>query len=176
MKKLIALPLLLCACISIAQEKSLEELLNYTVGGVWISTNENNDLQPESYASFFMEFKNWSSNQSVTADIFGVKNNGDTSQLIEIWNYINPSENNIFLVQRTAWGAHCTGTITPYEGKHLDIVFKTTNSDGSFYWTRDIHYAISENEIRAETYFRLTEEEQWEKSNESLWKRQTIIP
>lgn len=154
-----------------AQEKSLEELLNYTVGGVWISENQANDHKPESFESFFMEFQNWSSRSSVTADIYGIKNNGDTLQLMEVWNYIIPSQKDAILVQRTAWGAHSTGTVALFESQHLNITFRTTNPDGSTYWTRDIHFIISKNEMKAETYYRTNQKEEWEKTNESYWTR-----
>ena len=105
MRKPFATVFLILSTTLFAQERTLEDLLNFTVGGIWISPNENNDEEPQSFRSFFMEFKNWSSKASVTANIFGVKNDGDTARLMEVWNYLNPSENNIFLVQRTAWGA-----------------------------------------------------------------------
>jgi hypothetical protein len=176
MKKFLTITCLLFVIQASSQDRTLEELLNFTVGGVWTSENGENDQQPESFSSFFMEFKNWSSTTSVTADIFGVKNNGDTLQLMEVWNYINPSEQNIFLVQKTAWGSHSVGTIIPFEGKHIDIVFKTTNPDGTSYWTRDIHYLLSENEMKAETYHRSNESEEWKKANESYWIRKQLKP
>ncbi|MEP1097396.1 MAG: hypothetical protein ABJG78_19925 [Cyclobacteriaceae bacterium] len=172
MKRHLLILLLAFATNLSAQDRSLEDLLNFTVGGVWTSENKSNDSEPDSFSSFFMEFKNWSSKSSVTANIFGVKNNGDTSQLMEVWNYLNPSDSNIFFVQRTAWGAHCTGTVTAFEGQHIEIIFKTVNPDGSSYDTRDIHYILSKNAMRAETFHRLNESKEWEKAGESFWKRE----
>ncbi|MEP5612244.1 MAG: hypothetical protein ABJP45_08340 [Cyclobacteriaceae bacterium] len=176
MKIFISVFLLFSLIRTEAQDRSLEEILNFPVGGIWTSTNENNDNDPQSFSSFFMKFENWSSKASVTASIFGVKNSGDTSQLMEVWNYLNPSENNVFLVQHTAWGAHCTGTLNVFEGKHMDIFFKTVNPDGGSYDTRDIHYILSENEMKAETFHRLDETQEWKKASESFWKREKTKP
>lgn len=67
-----------------SQEKSLTELLNFPIGGTWVSENNQNDNLPESFATFYMKFQNWSSKESVTGSIFGIRNDGDTLQLIEV--------------------------------------------------------------------------------------------
>ncbi|MEQ8362401.1 MAG: hypothetical protein RIF39_08435 [Cyclobacteriaceae bacterium] len=171
--KLLWVLILLLAGSAMAQSnsKSLEEHLNFVVGGVWASQNKNNDGKPESFNSFHMNFENWSSKSSVRGEIFGVTNNGDTVALIQIWNYINPSQNNIFLTQRTSWGETGIGTIVPYKEKHLDIQFKSVTSEGQEYFTRDIHYVLSKNEMRAETYQKSKVTDEWQKTGESIWVR-----
>ncbi|MEQ9426548.1 MAG: hypothetical protein RJQ09_19150 [Cyclobacteriaceae bacterium] len=154
-----------------AQKNSLIELLNHPVGGVWSSPNEQNNGAPDNFNIFLMTFENWSSEESVIGNIYGVRNNGDTTQLMEVWNYINPSENNIFLVQRTAWGEHSTGKIEIFESQHLDITFMSTTSAGVTYLTRDIHYILSENEMRSESFQKMKEEEEWRSVGVSIWKR-----
>ena len=148
---------------------TLKQLLNKVVGGVWVSTNEKNTKSPEDFETFFMSFRNWADSESVTGNIYGITNAGDTSQLMEVWNFVDLANNNIFLVQRNAWGGKSIGFITPLEGQHLDIQFKTTVPDGRSYFTRDIHYFQGEGKMKAVTYHKAKEEDAWEEAGHSEW-------
>ncbi|WP_139135337.1 hypothetical protein [Roseivirga sp. 4D4] len=153
------------------QENNLVHLLNHTVGGKWISTNEKNSGKPEDFRSFMMEFAQMADEQSVWGDIIGIKNNGDTLHLMEVWNFINPAKKEILLVQRTSWGETSIGNIVPYEGKHLDIQFKSTTAQGQEYFVRDIHYVIGEDEMKAETFQKMALNDKWVATGTSTWKR-----
>ena len=118
-----------------------------------------------------MTFKNGINEASVFGEIHGIKNNGDSTMLMEIWNFISPSDSSIRLVQNTIWGEYSIGNIQLYKGKHMDIAFKSVTANGQVYYTRDIHYLISKNEMRAETFQKMKEEEKWKKAGESIWKR-----
>ncbi len=154
-----------------AQEQTLEELLNYPVGGIWTSLNDQNDHRPEGFKQFFMDFHNGLNLESVYGLIGGVRNNGDTVLLTEIWNFVNPADSNIFFVQRASWGETSVGTIKPHEGKHLDIQFRSTMADGRTYYTKDIHYIDGPNTMRAVTFQKMKEEEDWREVHRSLWTR-----
>lgn len=159
--------------------KSNKELINFMVGGTWVSENEKNSGTPEDFESFYMNFENWHDENSVRGSIYGVKNNGETVGLIEVWNFIDPSNKSIRLIQRTIWQEHSEGTIHPYNKNGLDITFKSTTSDGQVYYTRDIHHRESLNKLRAESFHRTTENEEWKKANESVWtrvKKRTMPP
>ncbi|MEQ9304113.1 MAG: hypothetical protein RJQ14_09380 [Marinoscillum sp.] len=151
--------------------KTQKELLNHVVGGTWISTNEQNEGKPEDYKSFYMSFENWSDDASVTGSISGIKNRGDTVQLIEIWNFLNEAEDNIFYVHRTTWGWYSLGAIKPYLSKHLDIQFKTRTPDGQEFYTRDLHYLDTKDSMSVITYHRLTQDDEWEEVSTSTWTR-----
>ncbi|MEQ9591466.1 MAG: hypothetical protein RLN86_02655 [Cyclobacteriaceae bacterium] len=164
--------MLVVATSAIAQEfPSPERLLNKVVGGVWVSTNEKNANGPEDFKTFFMSFDSWGDRESATGNIFGITNAGDTTQLMEVWNFVDKANKNVFLVQRDAWGGKSIGAITPHEGQHLDIQFKTTLADGRSYYTRDIHYFEDENKIKAVTYHKSKEVDEWKESGTSLWIR-----
>ncbi|WP_370089576.1 hypothetical protein [Ekhidna sp.] len=105
-----------------AQEKSLTELLNFPIGGIWVSEKKQNDNQPESFSSFYMKFQNWSSEKSVTGDIYGVRNNGDTLQLIEVWNYTIPSAQHAILV-REPRGEHIAPALLQFIKGSTSILF-----------------------------------------------------
>jgi len=168
----IALNIIGSVCLAQNPEQtSLKALLNHVVGGTWVSTNNNNEGKPEDYKTFFMRFNNWSDDASVTGSIFGVKNNGDTTQLIEIWNFIDQSNNTIFYVQRTTWGWHATGRISRFEQKHIDIQFKTRTEQGKEFYTRDLHYIESKNKMRAISYHKAKAEDEWKEANRSEWTR-----
>lgn len=152
-------------------EPTLKELLNHVVGGTWVSTNINNEGKPDDFKTFLLSFENWADDSSVTGSIFGIRNNGDTTQLIEVWNFIDQANNNLFYVQRTTWGWYATGTINRHESKHLDIRFKTITPEGQQFYTRDLHYIDSENEMRAVTYHKTNEEDEWKEASRSEWKR-----
>lgn len=172
MKKIIFLLFLLAGLKTSAQDSvSLKTLINHVVGGTWISTNANNEGKPEDYKTFYMYFENWSDNSSVTGSIFGIRNNGDTTQLIEIWNFIDEANDNIFFVQRTTWGWHGTGTITPHKGKNLDIQFKMNTPEGQQFYTRDIHMLDGKNQIQAITYHKAREDDEWKEASRSSWTR-----
>ncbi|MEQ8927985.1 MAG: hypothetical protein RLO81_19365 [Fulvivirga sp.] len=158
-----------------AQDKqpSLKELLNHVVGGTWVSTNKENEGKPEDYKTFYMNFKNWADDNSVTGSIYGIMNNGDTTQLIEIWNFIDKSKNNLFYVNRTTGGWIGTGTITPYEGKHLNIQFKTRTDQGQEFYTRDLHYIEGPNKLKAVSQHKAKEEDNWGVEKISVWERIT---
>ncbi|MBO6525255.1 MAG: hypothetical protein JJ971_15610 [Balneolaceae bacterium] len=149
----------------------LREMINFMVGGTWESENVNNSDNPEDFKSFYMNFENWHDQNSVRGSIYGIKNNGDTLGLMEVWNFVDVPNKNIRLLQRTIWQEHSEGTIFPYEGKHLDIRFKSTMADGQTYFTKDIHFKESPDKLRAETYHRRTEKDDWQKASESLWIR-----
>ncbi|MEQ6166016.1 hypothetical protein AAOE16_02385 [Ekhidna sp. MALMAid0563] len=171
MKRTLTFLLLLVAIVSKGQDRSLKELINYVVGGTWTSINEDNDGEPEGYKSYYMNFSTWSDDESVTGTIYGVKNNGDTIQLIEVWNFIDKANQSIFYVHRTTWGSYATGTIQKYEGKHIDIQFKSTTPEGQQYFTRDLHYIEERNRMRAVTYHKSKEGEEWKEANRSEWTR-----
>lgn len=158
-------------CSQTQDNRHLKELMNSMVGGTWESTNDENTGKPEEFKSYFMEFKNWHDGNSVRGSIYGIKNNSDTTSLIEVWNFIDKANKNIRLIQRTTWQEHSEGTITPYQGKHLDIRFTSTTADGQTYFTRDIHFVESPNRLRAVSYHRRTEVEKWQKAGESVWIR-----
>lgn len=172
MKRTLIIALFLGGLACKAQEtKSLEELINYVVGGTWTSTNEDNDGKPESFKSFYMNFSTWSDEASVIGTISGVKNNGDSSQLIEIWNFIDQANQSVFYVHRTTWGAYATGIIQPFENEHIDIQFKSTTPQGQQYYTRDLHYIEGRNRMRAVTYHKMKEGEEWKEATRSEWIR-----
>ncbi|WP_424963671.1 hypothetical protein [Ekhidna sp.] len=171
MKNLIFIFLLLGTGVSAQESPTIKELLNHVVGGTWSSTNSTNEGKPEDYKLFFMSFKNWADDSSVTGSIFGVQNNGDTIQLIEVWNFIDRSKGNLFYVQRTTWGWYGTGTISRYEEKHLDIQFKITTPEGQQFYTRDLHYIDSKHKMRAITFHKATEDEEWKEASRSEWTR-----
>ncbi len=146
-------------------------LLNFPVGGTWTSKNVKNDGKPNSFESFFMQFQSWSSKSSVVGNIYGIRNNGDTTQLMEVWNFMEGDGKSAYLVQRTTWGDKGIGNVKPYDGEHLDITFMTTTASGSTHFTRDIHYIISENEMKAVTYHKEAKNDEWELAGESIWRR-----
>lgn len=169
----LSLAIVLAANYSIAQETPVpKDLLNKVVGGVWVSANEKNSNSPEDFKIFFMSFDNWADNESATGNIYGITNTGDTTQLMQVWNFVDKANKNIFLVQRDAWGGKSIGRITPYEGKHLDIQFKTTIADGRSYYTRDIHYFDGDNKMKAVTYQKAKKEDKWEEASTSIWIRE----
>lgn len=167
--------LILTFCLMIAfnvqSQTGMVSLLNFPVGGTWVSENVQNDGEANSFSTFFMKFKTWSSESSVVGNIYGVRNNEDTVQLLEVWNFLDKVNKNAFLVQRTTWGEKSIGTVAIYEEKHLDIQFKSTTSSGEEYYTRDIHYIISDNEMKAVTYQKRNESDEWAFASESIWKR-----
>lgn len=150
---------------------SEKEMINFMVGGTWVSENPNNTGEPEGYRSFFMKFENWHDQNSILGSIYGIKNNSDTTGLMEVWNFVDPTMDGIRLIQRTAWSEFSEGAITLYKGEHLDIRFKSTTADGQVYYTRDIHYKESKDKLRAETFHRRSEDEEWQKAGESVWIR-----
>lgn len=170
--KLPFLMILICqVTTSMAQNMSLTNMLNHPVGGIWVSNNKDNSGQEDDFKTFFMSFSNGINIESVWGEIQGVKNNGDTIRLIEIWTFVNPSESNITLIQKTAWGEICHGTIEPYQHKHLDIQFKSVTPDGIEYYTRDIHYLEGQDIMTAFTYQKSNESDDWKEQGTSKWKR-----
>lgn len=161
----------LIAALNGHSQTSLKTLLNFPVGGTWISQNANNDDKPESFSLFYMQFKPWSSESSVLGSIYGIRNSGDTLHLIEVWNFMEAAGKSAFFVQRTTWGEKSVGSVTLYKDEHLDIQFESTTSSGEVYFTRDIHYVISENEMKAMTYQKRSKDDEWVLSGESTWKR-----
>lgn len=173
-KAAILLGLIVSPLLSIAQDiqkPTLKALLNHVVGGIWTSANQNNEGKPEDYKTFFMSFKNWADDSSVTGSIYGIKNNGDTTQLIEIWNFIDKTNDNLFYVQRTTWGWYGTGTISRYQDSHLDIQFKIHTDQGQEFFTRDLHFIESNDKMRAITYHKAREEDEWKEASRSEWVR-----
>ena len=169
---ILSLLVLLLTKQTIAQEStSPKELLNKVVGGVWVSSNGNNSNSAEDFKTFFMSFENWGDKESASGNIFGITNADDTTQLMQVWNFVDKANSNVFLVQRDAWGGKSIGSITPYEHKHLDIQFKTTLADGRSYYTRDIHYFEHDNQMKAVTYHKAKEKDEWEEASTSMWIR-----
>ncbi|MEP1033758.1 hypothetical protein [Ekhidna sp.] len=158
----------------VQSQTDMVTLLNFPVGGTWLSENIQNDGKPNSFAAFSMQFKTWSSESSVLGNIYGIKNNGDTIQLMEVWNFIEPDGKSAFLVQRASWGGRSVGSVVPYEGTHLDIQFKSTSDIGDEYFTRDIHYVISKNEMKSVSYHKRNEDNEWQLAGESIWKRKEL--
>lgn len=174
MRSFIAMTLVFVSHFLWAQDTNptLIDLLNHVVGGKWVSTNMNNDGEPESYGSYMMSFENWSDDkESVIGTIYGIKNNGDTTQLIEVWNFIDKSTNSLFYVQKTTWGWYSTGSITRFEEKHLDIQFKTITEEGQSFYTRDLHYIQGEDKMKAVTFHRSEDQEEWKEAGTSIWSR-----
>ena len=164
---------LLISNYAFCQDASLERLIAYPVGGTWVSDNKNNGGKLEDFQSFYMRFNYGMDTQSVWGLIHGVKNNGYTLKLIEIWNFIHQGKQNIQLIQRTSWGEVAFGTIVPFERKHLDIQFKSTAANGNAYFTRDIHYLDGPDFMKSISYQKLTEADEWKESNTSIWRRIT---
>ncbi len=156
------------------KEISIEELLNHTVGGVWVSSNEKNDTSnPNDFKSFRMKFENWGGRKSVKGDIYGITNGGDTTSIMQVWNFLDEYKKNITLIQRTSWGEQSMGEINVFEKEHFDITFKATTAQGQEYYIRDIHYIIGNDEMKAETYQKMKEEDEWMKVSESVWNRKS---
>ncbi|WP_436517477.1 hypothetical protein [Ekhidna sp. To15] len=170
MKKSI-ITLLVIVALNTHAQTDMKTLLNFPVGGTWTSENIKNDKKPNSFRAFYMQFETWSSPSSVLGSIYGVRNNGDTIQLMEVWNFLEPDEESAFLIQRTTWGDKSIGNVKRYEGEHLDITFKTTSSSGGVHFTRDIHFIVSKNEMKAKTYHKTSESDDWQFEGESTWKR-----
>ncbi|HNP17535.1 MAG TPA: hypothetical protein PKL31_03785 [Fulvivirga sp.] len=173
MKKIIILSIAICLLhfSETVGQSQLHELLNHVVGGTWISQNQQNPGNPDDFKLFYMRFTNWGDKESVQGNIYGVKNNGDSVLLIQIWNFINKAEKNIYLVQRTTWGEMSTGSITAYGENDLDIQFKSITSQGQQYYTRDLHYLDGNDKMRAETFQKSKEADEWKKTGESDWER-----
>jgi len=165
--------LMIISLIGHAQERepNLVRMLNHTVGGKWVSVNEKNSGKPDDFKRFYMEFRQMANEQSVWGNIMGLKNSGDTLQLMEVWNFINPAKKDILLVQRTSWGETSIGNIVPYKGQHLDIQFKSTTAEGQEYYVRDIHYVIGDDKMKAETFQKAALSDDWMPTGTSLWKR-----
>lgn len=149
----------------------LKEMINFMVGGTWVSENAKNSGELEDFQSFFMKFEQWHDENSVKGSVYGVKNNSDTTGLMEVWNFLDYSNRKIKLIQRSTWNSFSEGNIVSYEGKHLDIQFKTIMADGRSFLTRDIHFKESDNKLRAEQFHKSKEEEEWIKAGESIWRR-----
>lgn len=174
MKELIITSVLLLSSIAgFAQNNKpdLKKLLNHVVGGAWVSENKDNGGNPDEYKTFFMIFRNWADDNSVTGDMYGISNAGDTTQLAEIWNFIDKPNNNIFFLQRTTWGWVGTGKIVPYEEEHLDIQFKTRTDQGQEFYTRDIHFIEGPDKLKAVSQHKARESDDWGEETVSVWIR-----